>query len=241
MTSLRLAIGALFLGAALVASWPSAWSDANAQPAPADMASPGFAGATRWLNSRPLSGDDLRGKVVLVEFWTRECINCVHVLPHTRALYDKYAADGLVVIGVHTPEYDEERDTAGVQAAWFAPRHGDHGSVSLGAEVRPLFLARFLSNREQGPARVDLLLDSIHLGMAARLGPRRPGLDLSAGLELPLPRSFQGFFLGLQGLWSLPHAAQIGPHGSEGLALLTLGFRGVVDTHVVDSRDRVYR
>ena len=131
--------------------------------------------------------------------------------------------------------------TAGVQAAWFAPRHGDHGSVSLGAEVRPLFLARFLSNREQGPARVDLLLDSIHLGMAARLGPRRPGLDLSAGLELPLPRSFQGFFLGLQGLWSLPHAAQIGPHGSEGLALLTLGFRGVVDAHVVDSRDRVYR
>lgn len=117
MTSLRLAIGALFLGAALVASWPSAWSDANAQPVPADMASPGFAGATRWLNSRPLSGDDLRGKVVLVEFWTRECINCVHVLPHTRALYDKYAADGLVVIGVHTPEYDEERDTAGVQAA----------------------------------------------------------------------------------------------------------------------------
>jgi len=52
-----------------------------------------------------------------VEFWARECINCIHVLPHTRELHDRYAGDGLVVIGVHTPEYDEERDPAALKAA----------------------------------------------------------------------------------------------------------------------------
>jgi thiol-disulfide isomerase/thioredoxin len=55
--------------------------------------------------------------VVLVEFWTRECINCAHVLPHTQALYDAYGKDGLVVVGVHTPEYEEEHDAVALQAA----------------------------------------------------------------------------------------------------------------------------
>ena len=74
-------------------------------------------GAGSWFNSAPLTLAGLQGKVVLVEFWARECINCIHVLPHTRELHDRYASDGLVVIGVHTPEYDEERDPAALQAA----------------------------------------------------------------------------------------------------------------------------
>ncbi|MBB6187609.1 redoxin domain-containing protein [Rhodanobacter sp. MP7CTX1] len=55
--------------------------------------------------------------VVRVEFWTPECFDYPHVLPHTKAFYDKYAKDGLVVVGVHTPEYDEEHDPAALQSA----------------------------------------------------------------------------------------------------------------------------
>lgn len=115
MKFLRLAVAAAAFSAALCAAWPSAWLDANAQTPAADASGLDFDGATRWLNSPPLSLPALKGKVVLVEFWTRECINCLHVLPHTKALYDRYASDGLVVVGVHTPEYDEEHDVTSLQ------------------------------------------------------------------------------------------------------------------------------
>ncbi|RUL77607.1 redoxin domain-containing protein [Dyella choica] len=117
MTTLRMATLLTALGAALLAFWPNAWTTASSGGPVADTPAPDFTGADRWFNSAPLSIDRLRGKVVLVEFWTRECINCIHVLPHTKALYDKYAGKGLVIVGVHTPEYDEERDPALLQAA----------------------------------------------------------------------------------------------------------------------------
>ena len=119
MTIARVAIAALALSAASIAFWCArpATAIATASESLTLARAPGFEGADRWYNSAPLSLDSLRGKVVLVEFWTRECINCIHVLPHTRALYDTYSKDGLVVIGVHTPEYDEERDPAALQAA----------------------------------------------------------------------------------------------------------------------------
>lgn len=117
MTSLRFAIAIVALSIALVAAWPGGWSTVGAQETPSMTFAPEITGADQWLNSPPLSLSALRGKVVLVEFWTHDCINCVHVLPHTKALYDSYGKDGLVVVGVHTPEYEEERDTAGVKAA----------------------------------------------------------------------------------------------------------------------------
>jgi len=117
MTPLRILTATLALGIALAAAWPGSWATASAQESAVGTPAPDLIGAQRWLNSPPLTLDALRGKVVLVEFWTRECINCRNVLPHTKALYDKYGKDGLVVVGVHTPEYDEERDIAGVQAA----------------------------------------------------------------------------------------------------------------------------
>lgn len=116
MPFLRIAAALVALAAASVAAWPEAWPSAVAQDRASGPA-PEFAGAGRWFNAPPQSLADLRGKVVLVEFWARECINCIHVLPHTRALHERYAGDGLVVIGVHTPEYDEERDPAALQAA----------------------------------------------------------------------------------------------------------------------------
>ncbi|GLQ52082.1 redoxin domain-containing protein [Dyella flava] len=117
MKFLRIAIAVLALSTALIAYWPGAWNAASAQDVAPGTSAPEFPGGAQWYNSPPLTQGALRGKVVLVEFWTRECINCIHVLPHTKALYDRYAKDGLVVIGVHTPEYDEERDPDALQAA----------------------------------------------------------------------------------------------------------------------------
>src|SRR4051794_34210367 len=66
---------------------------------------PPLGGATGWLNSEPLSPDDLRGRVVLVDFWTLTCINWLRTEPYVRAWSRAYRDDGLVVIGVHTPEF----------------------------------------------------------------------------------------------------------------------------------------
>jgi thiol-disulfide isomerase/thioredoxin len=78
---------------------------------------PGFDGATGWLHSPPLTSADLRGKVVLVDFWTYTCINWLRTLPYVRAWAETYADHGLVVVGVHTPEFPFERDTDNVVRA----------------------------------------------------------------------------------------------------------------------------
>jgi len=70
---------------------------------------PPLTGAVQWLNSPELASESLRGKVVLVDFWTYDCINCQHTLPYVKDWAKKYEKDGLVVIGVHTPEYGYER------------------------------------------------------------------------------------------------------------------------------------
>ncbi|MBP5943328.1 MULTISPECIES: cytochrome c biogenesis protein DipZ [unclassified Pseudomonas] len=72
-------------------------------------AMPSLSGAVQWLNSPQLSAESLRGKVVLVDFWTYDCINCQRTLPYVKDWAKKYDKDGLVVIGVHTPEYGYER------------------------------------------------------------------------------------------------------------------------------------
>jgi thiol-disulfide isomerase/thioredoxin len=78
---------------------------------------PSFAGATAWLNSEPLGLAELRGRVVLVNFWTWTCINWLRQEPYVRAWSRAYRDDGLVVIGVHTPEFAFERDIDGVRRA----------------------------------------------------------------------------------------------------------------------------
>ncbi|ANF89306.1 Cytochrome C biogenesis protein (plasmid) [Pseudomonas antarctica] len=77
---------------------------------------PSLVGAVEWLNSPTLSRESLKGKVVLVEFWTFDCINCQNSLPYVKAWAKKYEQDGLVVIGVHTPEYGFERIIENVKA-----------------------------------------------------------------------------------------------------------------------------
>jgi thiol-disulfide isomerase/thioredoxin len=78
---------------------------------------PSFAGATEWLNSEPLGTAELRGRVVLVNFWTWTCINWLRQEPYVRAWSQAYRDDGLIVIGVHTPEFSFEHDIDGVRRA----------------------------------------------------------------------------------------------------------------------------
>ena len=77
----------------------------------------GLSGATGWVNSAPLTAKQLKGKVVLVDFWTYSCINCLRSLPYIEAWAQKYKDSGLVVIGVHTPEFDFEKELPNVQKA----------------------------------------------------------------------------------------------------------------------------
>jgi cytochrome c biogenesis protein CcdA/thiol-disulfide isomerase/thioredoxin len=78
---------------------------------------PSLEGAVSWLNSPPLTPEALRGKVVVVDFWTYSCINCLRSLPYVKAWYDKYKDNGLVVIGVHSPEFAFEKDLNNVRHA----------------------------------------------------------------------------------------------------------------------------
>jgi thiol-disulfide isomerase/thioredoxin len=84
---------------------------------PVETHLPGFDGATGWLNSEPLTNEELRGKVVLVDFWTYTCINWLRTLGYVRAWVEKYADHGLVAVGVHTPEFPFEHDVDNVRRA----------------------------------------------------------------------------------------------------------------------------
>jgi len=86
-------------------------------PLPVEGELPSLGGASGWLNSQPLTKDGLRGKVVLVDFWTYTCINWLRSLPYVRGWAGKYKEQGLVVIGVHTPEFRFEKDVDNVRRA----------------------------------------------------------------------------------------------------------------------------
>ena len=128
------------LQARLTAALPAGWGDAlvsagepvpdgqtTPQPEAAVEIGPGelpdlgpapeFTGLAAWINSSPITMASLRGKVVLVHFWTFGCINCIHVQPYVKAWYDTYEKDGFVVIGIHSPEFAYERDLDNVRAA----------------------------------------------------------------------------------------------------------------------------
>jgi thiol-disulfide isomerase/thioredoxin len=121
----RLAI-ALLLGVASVNTAARA-DDRSAlgtrvEVAEASTQAPDFRGINNWLNSTPLRMSELRGKVVMVNFWTYGCYNCVNTLPHMTKLHTKYKDKGLVIVGVHTPEFPFEKSLSNVQAA--LKRHG---------------------------------------------------------------------------------------------------------------------
>jgi thiol-disulfide isomerase/thioredoxin len=102
--------------AGAIAIWATALVTSTVSPVN-EGTLPSLAGAIGWLNTRPLVGTQLRGKVVLVEFWTYTCINWRRTLPYVRAWAEKYRDQGLVVIGVHTPEFGFEKDLENVRRA----------------------------------------------------------------------------------------------------------------------------
>jgi thiol-disulfide isomerase/thioredoxin len=102
----------------MTAHWPTpAGLHTSSAQLPVEGTLPSFDGATEWLNSPPLTPSGLRGTVVLVGFWTYTCVNWLRQLPYLRAWAQKYADRGLVVIGVHTPEFSFERDLDNVLRA----------------------------------------------------------------------------------------------------------------------------
>lgn len=127
----RIKLGLIALAAIAAGGW--IWSSSGQKPqgmgmgmamAPVAMAqaqtqsnAPEFTGLGQWFNSGPLTMQQLRGKVVMVDFWTYGCINCVRTLPHVTRLYEKYKDKGLVIVGIHTPEFAFERSASNVQAA----------------------------------------------------------------------------------------------------------------------------
>ena len=119
---------------------------------PVGPVAPEFSGIEHWLNSEPLTMAGLRGKVVLVDFWTYSCINCIRTLPYVESWYQKYAAQGFVVVGVHTPEFVFEHDTGNVAAA--IARFGITYPVAQDNE----FSTWFGYNNEYWPA--DYLIDA---------------------------------------------------------------------------------
>jgi cytochrome c biogenesis protein CcdA/thiol-disulfide isomerase/thioredoxin len=90
---------------------------AAAEALPVEGTMPSLDGAVQWLNSPPLTAESLKGKVVLVDFWTYSCINCLRAIPYVRAWAEKYRDQGLVVIGVHAPEFAFEKNVDNVKKA----------------------------------------------------------------------------------------------------------------------------
>ncbi len=99
---------------------------------------PEFTGINKWLNvDKPLTLADLSGKVVLIDFWTYTCINCIRTLPHVTAWYDKYKDQGFVVVGVHTPEFEFEKNTDNVLNA--IKQYGIHYPVAQDNDYKTWF------------------------------------------------------------------------------------------------------
>ncbi len=95
----------------------------DSSPLPTLYPAPEFSGLANWINSKEIkSMQDLRGKVVLIDFWTYSCFNCVNTFPYVQGWHEKFTAKGLVVLGIHAPEFDFERNSTNVKNA--VKKHG---------------------------------------------------------------------------------------------------------------------
>ena len=110
-------LAALMGGAAMPVLTATRAASAAPERLPVLGTMPELIGLTDWFNGSPLSRQQLMGKVVVVEFWALGCINCRHALPHVAAWYERYKDQGLVVVGVHAPEFDAERPVQAVRQA----------------------------------------------------------------------------------------------------------------------------
>ena len=116
-------------GPSAASSVPTAETHVDAANLPVQAESAPLVASATWINTPPLDAAALRGKVVLYDFWTFECSNCQATLPYVKAWYARYASDGLIVLSIHTPEFDRERDPAAVRQ--FVRDHGIGYPVAL--------------------------------------------------------------------------------------------------------------
>jgi thiol-disulfide isomerase/thioredoxin len=101
----------------LITTVLAAYSAAGLGGSPARAPEFTHTSSTSWINTAPLTIDGLRGRVVLIEFWTFDCINCRRTLPWLKSVHEKYASAGLTIVGVHTPEFAHERDVGNIREA----------------------------------------------------------------------------------------------------------------------------
>ena len=158
----------------------------------------------RWFNTRPLTLRSLRGRVVLVDFWTYSCINCLRTLPHVKAWDAAYRSRGLTIIGVHTPEFAFERDAGNVEAA--VKRLGigypvvqDNGFGTWTAYANRYWPAKYLIDRaghvrfvhfgEGSYGKTEALIRRL-LGVGAGRADRVPD---TTPVELRTPESYLGY------------------------------------------------
>lgn len=105
------------IAADVAGSLPTSASAADLIASSQRPAAPEFQGLAGWINTDPRTMASLRGQVVLIDFWTYSCVNCVHTIPHLQALQSKYSSTGLTIVGVHSPEFDFEKSPGNVGAA----------------------------------------------------------------------------------------------------------------------------
>ena len=164
----------------------------------ADIApAPGITGISHWINSDPLTTRQLRGKVVLVDFWTYSCINCLRTLPHVKAWYHTYRKQGLVVLGVHTPEFAFEHVEGNVEGA--VHRLGIEYPVALDNDYRTwnafhnqYWPAKYLIDR-RGEIRYEHFgegdYDTTEARIRTLLGEGSGTLPVAAELSDPTPKT----------------------------------------------------
>lgn len=164
---------------------------------------PDFEGIKAWINTKPLTMEKLKGKVVLVDFWTYTCINCIRSLPHLKEWHKRYAKKGLVIVGVHSPEFEFEKKPENVKKA--VRKFGIRYPVAVDSDKRTwdafdneYWPAKFLIDRkgyvvdvhfgEGRYAETERMIQE-QLGIA-----RKPGKDVYLGyMPDQSPETYAGF------------------------------------------------
>lgn len=172
-------------------SQPPAAAPPSSTPAAAAPPAAELAGISAWINSDPLTLQQLRGKVVLIDFWTYTCINCIRTFPYLKLWHSRYADDGLVILGVHTPEFEFEKDYANVLQAtvdngilW--PVAQDNDFATWDAYNNRYWPAKYLIDRD-GVVRYTHFGEGRYAETEAQIREllTAAGADLSADPELP--------------------------------------------------------
>ena len=165
---------------------------------------PEFRGISRWLNSEPLTLAELRGRVVLIDFWTYSCINCLRTLPYIRAWDERYRAAGLTIVGVHSPEFAFEREEANVRENVRKlrvryPVALDNDFATWGAWHNQYWPAKYLIDRDGrvryfhfGEGEYDETEEAIRT-LLGRDAPPASGLADESPRGLVTPESYLGF------------------------------------------------